>query len=300
MSERSTIQSGRNARERHSASLRRWWMSRHILIVVAFIAAGLTGCDSGQNPLADYEGERPFIIQNLTQSYSPDFQWVGGRAAAVGINRGETAALDSTLIWMRISGSETISSPISIRDEFDDSEVANRGGQPSDSLEDGVTYTIWVADEAALASGLDSTAVDEHALIDSTFEAAYFLAGRSGGGIDVEFSIVRDQTLLEDRYVASWVPADLGFRQVAIRPASVGGFTNLLWHIVIPEDEEGELTSPLIIGEIPDDASVAIEWTGWADGPHTFWAATDEWNGESFGFNTPGYAFYQMFASNFE
>lgn len=270
------------------------------LVAACTMTALLAGCDTDENPLAPYGGERPFIIQNLTQSYSPDLQWVGGRATAVGINRGEAPALDSTLVWMRISSGDEISSPISIGDEFDIEEVMSRGGQPTDSLEDGVVYTVWVADQEALSAELDTTLLDNFSLIDSTFQAAYLLTGRSGGGVDVDFSIVRNQTLAGDEYVLNWTPADLAFRQIAIRQASSGGFTNLLWHVVIPEDEGGEMRTPVIVGETPPDAVVGTEWAGWGDGTHTLWATTEEWDGESFGFNSPGYAFYQMFASNFE
>ncbi len=263
---------------------------------VAYLAA----CDNVENPLLPYGGERPFVIQRVTQSYAPDLQWVGGRAAAIGVNRGERAALDSTLVWLRLSGSNDISSPISISDEFDVEEVANRGGQPSDSLEDRVTYTIWVADQSALEAGLDTTQFDEHSFTDTTIVAAYFLLGRSGGGVDVDFAVIRNQTLAGDSYVVTWDPPEIGFRQLAIRNASSGGFSNLLWHVVIPDGEEGELRSPLIIGETPPEAVVGSDWSGWAQGTHTLWATTDEWNGESFGFNSPGYAFFQMFASNFE
>jgi hypothetical protein len=271
------------------------------LVVAAFATVTLlASCDTDENPLAPYEGERPFIIQTVTQSYSPDLQWVGGRAMAVGINRGEVPALDSTLVWMRISSSSDISSPLSISEEFDIDEVMSRGGQPTDSLEDGVVYTVWVADQEALDAGLDTTLFDQFSLIDSTFQASYLLTGRSGGGVDVDFSIVRNQTLAGDEYVLNWTPVDLSFRQIAIRQASSGGFTNLLWHVVIPEEEDGEMRGPLIVGETPPDAVVGTEWAGWGDGTHTLWATTEEWDGESFGFNSPGYAFYQMFASNFE
>ena len=271
------------------------------LVVAAFAAITLlAGCDTDENPLAPYEGQRPFIIQTVTQSYSPDLQWVGGRAMAVGINRGGVPALDSTLVWMRISSSSDISSPLSIGEEFDIEEVMSRGGQPTDSLDDGVLYTVWVADEEALNVGLDTTVVDEFSLADSTFEAAYFLSGRSGGGVDAEFTVVRNQTLEGDRYVLSWSPSDLTFRQIAIRSASVGGFTDLLWHLVIPEGESGAIESPIVIGETPPGAALVTEWAGWASGTHTLWATTEDWGGESFGFNTPGYAFFQMFASNFE
>lgn len=271
-----------------------------LLLLSALGFAQMAGCDSAENPLLPYEGERPFIIQQVTQSFAPDLQWVGGRAAAVGVNRGDRAALDSTLVWLRLSGSDDIPSPISVNDEFDAEEVANRGGQPSDSLEDRVTYTIWVAAREAIEAGLDATQIDEHSFTDTTIVATYFLTGRSGGGVDAEFAIVRNQTLARDSYVLTWVPSQIAFRQIAIRNASSGGFSNLVWHVVIPEGEEGDIRPSLIIGETPADAVVGTEWSGWATGIHTLWATTEEWDGESFGLNTPGYAFFQIFAANFE
>lgn len=271
-----------------------------LLLTFAAVAVLIVGCDNDENPLRPYAGERPFIIQEVTQSWSPDVQWVGGRAAAVGVNRGDKAALDSTLVWLRRVDGDAIDAPISINGEFDAAAVAAVGGEPVDSLESGVVYTLWIASESALDVNLDSTAVNEFMMADSTFEASYMLAGRSGGGAGVSFTVVRNQSLLSDNYILSWTPADVGFNQIAIREASSGGFTDLRWHIVIPEREEGELVSPVVIGEVPEGAVAGIDWGGWGSSTHTIWATTEEWDGESFGFRTPGYAFFQAFAGNFK
>lgn len=258
------------------------------------------GCDTVDEQLRSYESERPFIIRDITQSWSPDVQWVGGRAAAIGVNRGSHAALDSTLVWMRRVGSDEIDPPISINENFDSDAVAALGGQPTDSLGSGGTYTVWIASEEALAADLDSTSTDEFSLVDSTFQTGYLFAGRSFGGVDVDFSVVRDESLTGQRFLITWTPADVGFRQLAIRDAGTGGFTNLLWHIVIPDDRGEGIHSPLVIGAPPDGAIEATEWAGWADGVHTIWATNDDWDGSTFGFTTRGYAFFQALASNFE
>lgn len=271
---------------------------RQALLMAA--ALWLVGCGVTDNPLAPYEGERPLIIQRVTQSFAPHLSWVGGRAAAVGINRGASAALDSTLVWMQRSEGETIESPVSVAGEFDRDAVLQLGGSPSDSLEHGSVYTVWVATQEAVDVGLDTNAVDEFQLVDSTFEAAYLLQGNSGGGVDVDFAVVRNQTLVSDAYIVTWTPTTAGFRQLAIREASSGGFTDLRWHVVIPEEVEAEILQPVIVGKAPEGAVVGTEWTGWGATTHTLWATTDEWDGESFGFRTPGYAFFQVFEENFE
>ena len=260
----------------------------------------MPGCDTVEPPLRSYDGKRPFIIQDVTQSWTPDVQWVGGRAAAVGVNRGEHAALDSTLVWMRRVGADEIDPPISIGSEFDADAVAALGGVPTDSLASGDIYTVWVASEAALAADLDSTALDEFALADSTFQTDYAFTGRSFGGVGVRFSVVRDESLAGERFVIYWTPANVGFRQMAIRDATTGGFTNLLWHIIMPEDRGEEIRSPVVIGSPPEGAIVGTEWSGWAEGSQTVWAATDAWDGQAFDFTTPGYAFFLALAGNFD
>lgn len=259
----------------------------------------ISGCDTVEPPLRPYDGERPYIIQDVTQSWTPDVQWVGGRAAAIGVNRGAHAALDSTLVWMRRVDADEIDPPISINGEFDADAVASLGGVPTDSLASGETYTVWVASEEALDANLDSTALDQDALADSTFQTRYAFEGNSFGGARVEFTVVRDQSLTGVRYLIFWTPTNVGFRQLAIRDATTGGFTNLLWHIVMPDDRGEEIRSPVIIGSPPEGAVVATEWSGWADGAQTIWATTDAWDG-TFRFISPGYAFFQALESNFK
>ena len=271
-----------------------------LLTATLLVMISLSGCDTVDNQLLPYEGSRPLIVQGVTTSFAPDISWVGGRVAAVGINRGETAALDSTLVWMHRADNDGIDSPIFVREMLDAAAVENVGGTPTDSLVAGETYTVWLATAQALEAGLDSTLVDDHHYADSTFTADYLLRGRSFGGVDVEFSIFRDQRIVSNTYTATWTPADQAFRRIAIRNATVGGFDNLMWHIVLPEDQPDTITSPLVIGSAPDNAIVATEWEGFAEGAHTFWAATDEWNGTEFGFGTQGYAFFQIFPNNFE
>lgn len=268
------------------------------VLVAALLVCG--GCDQAENPLAPYEGHRPLVIQRLTESFAPDLQWVGGRVAAVGINRGEIAALDSTLVWMHTSDGDEIDSPVYVRESLNKNEVTSMGGTPSDSLEDGVSYTLWLAEQSALDAALQGGAVDSFSFADTTFTLSYLLTGRSGGGVDADFTIFRDERLTSDDYQLTWTPVDLAFRRIAIRNATLGGFTNLLWHVVLPDSLPDSITPPVVIGQAPEDALVATPWSGFATGGHVLWAATSDWNGSSFGFNTDGYSFFQIFAANFE
>lgn len=281
--------------------MRRTFAFGRIPVTVLFAVLLISGgCDQAENPLAPYEGERPLIIQRLTESFAPDVQWVGGRVAAVGINRGETAALDSTLVWMNRAEGNELGSPVFVREVLDEEAVTKVGGTPTDSLQDDATYTLWLAEQSAVDAALQGGAIDAFSFADTTFTPRYLLRGRSAGGVDVDFTIFRDERLVSDEFRITWTPSSQAFRQMAIRTATVGGFTDLVWHVVLPDSLPDSIMPPVVIGQTPENTVEATPWSGFVTGSHVFWATTSEWNGDRFGFTTDGYAFFQIFASNFE
>jgi hypothetical protein len=141
------------------------------------------------------------------------------------------------------------------------------------------------------------------------------LRGNSRGDrdLDVEYRVVREERLLESRFVVTWTP-EVPFRRLAIRVAPVGGFADLVWHVLIPDDEEGEILPPVVIGETPPGAQEAVPFEGFvvddvvnapddstdvAAPVHTLWAVTEDWEG-AFTPSATGYAFFQMFGCNFD
>lgn len=282
------------------------WCLPRLLRVACLLACGglaVAGCSQGDNPLAPYQGSRPLDLLRVTQNFTPDIQWVGGRVAAVGVNRGHRAALDSSLVWLRVAAGDDISSFVTVGDETDQGLIGSFGGVPLDSLENGATYTFWLAEASAFEAGLDSTRMDLDAFADTTLTMQLLLRGRSGGDrdLDVEFEVVRDERLTGDRYVVRWTPSTVGFRRLAIRASSTGGFDNLIWHVLVPEGEDGVITPPVTIGVPPAGTQEATPFpsAGFSSGVHTLWAVTDDWTG-SFSPSAQGYAYFQIFANNFE
>ena len=261
----------------------------------------LAGCDGPESTLAPYEAERPFIMLRVTQSSAPEIQWVGGRAAAVGVNMGEEPGLNPDLVWVMTSPANDISSPIRLGPGFDEGLITSLGGTPLDSLPSGEDFTYWIATAEAMEAGLPTG--DPHSFVDTTLTLEYFVRGRSGGdpSLDVQFTIVRDQTIVEDRYTVYWTPATQAVRRVAIRNGTLGGFTDLVWHIV-QEDEEApdSILPPVVIGETPPGTIEVQEWLGFEPANHVLWTNTSDWDGDSFGFRTEGYLFFQIFANNFQ
>lgn len=272
-------------------------------LIGACLAAvvAVTGCDSGSNPLAPYEGHRPLMLQRVTQSFTPEIQWVGGRVAAVGVNRGDRAVLDSTLVWIKTSSANDINSHATVGQDGDEQIVLQYDGVPVSALEDGETYTFWVATTEAWEAGLDPSALDPFAFTDTTVTLTTLLRGQKRGGVDVELRIIKDERLTGTRYIVEWEPADHAFRRIAIRSgAASAGFTDLVWHVVLPEDVESNITSPLVIGDTPEGALEVTAWpeTGFAPVVHTLWMVDDTWGG-SFGLAASGMASFVILATNF-
>ncbi len=281
--------------------------------VVVFIGVGLwmAGCDSVETtgPLAEYEGHRALEILQVTQNFTPSVQWLGGRVAAVGVNRGDEAALDSTLIWISTADGNEIASHVVVDGDANEAGlVQSFGGSPADSLESGEQYTFWLAEEVVFDAGLDSAAFDGMNYVDTTFTMELVLRGNTRGAAGAgifgtplidEIRIIREQSLLENRYKITWEPSDVVFRRIAIRQGSTGGFDNLIWHIVVPDSVEQGLAPPVAIGQAPEHAQVPIEFSGFSvPDVYALWMVTEDWN-DGFGPSNEGYVDFQMFCDNF-
>jgi len=280
-----------------------WRSWRHRLFAAAtalFLVVG-AGCSEETNPLAPYEGGRPLELLRVTQSFTPEMQWVGGRVAAVGINRGPAAALDTSLVWLRTASGNDIGSFITVGQDTDYDLVRAFGGTPADSLTDGEEYTFWIAERQAFEAALDSTLRSPGSFSDTTMTMDLVLRGRSGGdpALGVAYRVVREERLTESQFVVTWTP-EVPLRRLAIRQGPTGGFTDLVWHVLVPEDEGGVILPPVVIGEAPPGTVEAVPFPaeGFAPSVHTLWGVTEDWEG-GFGNFAAGYTFFQIFANNF-
>src|SRR5690554_3861119 len=129
--------------------LRTWAACAVLAVMVAGIPALLAGCSDESNPLAPYEGNRPLELLKVTQHFTPEIQWVGGRVAAVGVNRGPEPALDATLVWLQAASDDDIGSFVTVGQNTAADLVQSFGGTPADSLTDGEEYTFWIAQKSA-------------------------------------------------------------------------------------------------------------------------------------------------------
>jgi hypothetical protein len=276
------------------------------MAVVLAVLANVISCSVEENPLRPYDGDRPLILLNVTQNFTPDVQWVGGRVAAVGVNRGDKAGLDETLVWIRRSSDDDIGSYVKVGPGGDPSFVTSVGGTPTEALADGQQYTFWIATAEAMAANLASGAVNGHSFTDTTVTINTVLRGQLGGeriaGTTTpraSMRMVRNETLMEDQFILEWTPADFPVRQIAVRQATTGGWTDLIWHVVLPDDVADNITSPVILGSVPEGAQEAIAWPsgGFELGKvYTIWMTNQEWVPNTFGISARGYWWFRMFA----
>jgi hypothetical protein len=308
---------------------RGWRLLRRAGMAALVAAASLAGagCSGDDNPLAPYEGDRALDLLKVTQRFQPELQWVGGRVAAIGVNRGPRAALDETLVYLRLADDNSIGSVATYGEAMADALVASFGGTPQERLTSGETYTFWLAERAAFDAGLDSLQIDPATFVDTTMTMRVLFVGQSGGSqVDATFVVERDERVTGDQFIVRWEPADLRFRQMAIREATVGGFNRLIWWIDTPPDVSDEqITSPVTFGfGVPPAAGLRqvqpFREAGFApdllynpDPPETppaervdvrastyfLWATTDDWN-ETFSANAPGYAWIRLDICNFD
>jgi len=273
---------------------------------VLALALVIAGCSQSDPTEAPYEGHRPLEILRVTQNLTPDIQWVGGRVAAIGINRGYTAALDTSLVWIRTASDNSIGSVQTVGADFDEDFVLSVGGTPQSEMGDREVYTFWLATRDVFDAGLDVSAGRPGDFAAVTDTMMIFVNGVSRSGMGVTFQMRRDERIISDHYVVTWTPEDVAFRRMVINNGTTPSWAGPIWHILTPEDDPPAITSPIRVGVAPTGAD---EVTAFPDDGfplpqcpaflrrHILWAVTDDWNGSfiAAGPNAaPGYAQFEI------
>jgi hypothetical protein len=136
---------------RTNVAPRRW-----LLAMFLFLFALDGGCtkESG-DVLAPYGGAgRPLskiVVQDST--FAPRVTWLGGYVSVFAINKGKTAKLDSTLVWLIYMGNNAITYPVTLNSLPPGAQdlTASYGGHTVTRLSEDVEYTYWVLKDEAWA-----------------------------------------------------------------------------------------------------------------------------------------------------
>ncbi|MBN1559603.1 hypothetical protein JW998_05095 [candidate division KSB1 bacterium] len=107
-------------------------------------------CTSDDDVLAPYAG--PPNMSNIKieeGSYVPKVTWVGGFACVLGVNRGATAILDSSLIMLVHQQNDQLRYPVSFGQAPSGAQdiAGDYGGRAATRLQEDNTYTFWVMQE---------------------------------------------------------------------------------------------------------------------------------------------------------
>ncbi len=272
-------------------------------VACAFALISLLSCnEQSDDGVAPYWGARWMSFMKITRSITPDIQWLGGRVAAVGVNKGTRAALDSTLIWLRTAPDNSIGSFVTVGLHTDSVSILKSGGDPVAALVDSGVYTFWLAQQSAMASNLDTLQMTRYNFVDTTFMAILYLRGTPGGeksGLVLRDSMkIRiDERFSGNTFVVEWNHPDHFFRRVAVRRASLGGFTDLDWHVMTPDTLADNIGSPVTLGVAPPNTEVIVPYPagGLAHNQvYLVWMTDSRWTSNDFRPNARGYAWYRV------
>jgi hypothetical protein len=118
-------------------------------VVVLWFVLSVSGCLKSAPPIAPYDPGTVKLTTLTTEAgvYIPRVSWIGGYVAAVGVNFGRDARLDTSLIWLVYGAGNSIhyqprfgQVPPGARDL-----TTTFGGHPATKLAEDQTYTFWVA-----------------------------------------------------------------------------------------------------------------------------------------------------------
>lgn len=296
-----------------------------ILLFIVFLA----GCEKSNEGLAPYEGERNMSnIQVQQGSYRPKITWVGGYASVLGVNRGTSAALDSSLIWLVHINGNNIHYPVTFATLPEGSEdiTTQYGGTKLDSLDEDFTYTYWVVKEDVwnqlsqqqgkvikVDSSITSVTVDG-----DTLRLPISSSVKKTQAIDVYINISNVLTYgrLADLFVTptnktnnpiiTWHIKEAGVTDSSISCIGLVEGQNYQdfyarWAVWSQETVGGQsvygkkniISSPVIIGQAFPETRVFTEYTlgGLERGKdYLVWIANSNWNQTSRSRSTSGYA----------
>jgi hypothetical protein len=110
----------------------------------------MVSCDSEDSVLPPYTGSPVLSNINVEQgTFKPKITWSGGYISVIGVNRGEFARLDSSLIWLVKTEGNKITYPISFGEipNISQNLLGNYNGSQLDKLDEDLLYTYWVLKE---------------------------------------------------------------------------------------------------------------------------------------------------------
>lgn len=288
-------------------------------------------CEKADDTLAPYVGS-PNVsgLQIESKSFTPKITWLGGYVSVLGINRGDKAALDSSLVWLIYKSANDIHYPVQygqLQNGVQDLTTLYGGLQIPELIEDS-TYTVWVMKESVwnIVSTnpgktiiLDSMLTESYVLLNDTIKLSPSIHTQKTQNLDNYINIYEvtpfgrlgivlvAQSTTSDNPKISWVISQSGITDTLIAAIGIAegnqySSSTSVWEAYSEVDENGTLLygkhnvipSPIISGQVINTTKVFVEYP--ADGlqrgkTYYVWIANKDWDGVGRLRATPFYAF---------
>lgn len=118
-----------------------------LLVMFIILTLIFNSCANEDDAIAPYAGgPKLSTIKVEDESFTPKVSWIGGYVAVFGVNKGDKAVLDSSLVWLIHSNTNSISYPVKYGVVPTGAEdiAFQFGGTRKDSLDEDQKYTFWV------------------------------------------------------------------------------------------------------------------------------------------------------------
>lgn len=290
----------------------------------------ISSCTEEDNSLAPYAGSPKLSRVNIeSSSFTPKITWSGGYASVIGVNRGNNAALDSSLIWLVYVPGNNLKYPVQFGELPAGAQdiTSQYGGQNADSLSEDETYTFWILKEEAWTQISAQNGFNLY--VDSTAKGSTVSINPDSISIS-QYSFIRETQNLDVYINIGSISAFGPFGEISVSVensniplitwdnnsmiSAVGiveggsyNSSNVLWEVFSERDSAGTLiygkdniiSQPVRIGDDFPNTRVFSEFTlqGLERGKTYYvWVANNEWNNERARF-APGYA-YATFSVN--
>lgn len=310
-----------------------------LLFTIPLIVFSLasSSCNKDDNGLAPYEGGRKLSQITIEEgSYKPKITWLGGYVSVFGVNYGDKAALDSSLVFLIYKAGNDVRFPITFGEIPSGAQdlTTQFGGARIDSLEEDNTYTFWVLKEAQWNQ--ISSMTGKILVYDSTLSEPIQIDGdtiRLTGDAHTQLTKPLDvyinigsvtprgrladifirETHTSNNIIVSWTVKQSGVTDSLISAIGIveGSQFNPnaeIWSVYSVSDSAGTpqfgkvniISSPLTTGDNFTGTQVFVEYP--VEGlkketSYYLWIANSSWNGESRLLSTDYYA-YILFNTN--
>jgi hypothetical protein len=303
------------------------------IMVILLVAGIFFSCNDDDNVLAPYAGSRmlsDMVIED--ESFTPRVSWVGGYVSVFGVNRGNKAALDSTLVWLIHTDGNNIRFPL-VYGELQEGAVditSQYGGTPLDLLEEDVNYTFWLlkddvwnqisskTNKQLIPDSLASSTVIES---DTSLNISQYSFFKGGKTINVYINIINVRVFgaLAEIFIEptmmnvpriSWrmlTPgADSLVSAIGMVRGQVYAASNAVWEVYSIRDSAGinlfardnVIPPPVTVGDEFPQTRTLVEFIPenlQRNTEYHVWIANNTWDREGRARFTPGYGYAVFF-----